>query len=109
MTLWRPVWLNDDPRHWRPGTLDRAGLNASAAALARRADIDVLMQRFAASWLQTQADHPELRAVFRNTQRYLLLIASLALHHRRNPDDPASGLTAQRLLQFFEEVAGPVA
>lgn len=109
MTPRRPVWLNDDPRHWRPGTLDRAGLNAEAAALARRADFHFLMQRFAACWLQTQADHPELRAVFRNTQRYLLLIASLVLDHRRNPADPASALTARRLLQFFEEVAGPFA
>ncbi len=100
-----PLWLRDDPRQWRPGALDRAALNSAAAALACRPDFHVLMRRFAACWLQTQADNPELRAVFRNTQRYLLLVASVALHHRRDPADPGSGLTRGRLLDFFREVA----
>jgi hypothetical protein len=104
----RPPWLRDDPRFWRAGTLDRPGLQATAAALAREPGFDAWMRRFAECWLATQDMHPPLRAVFRNTPRYLLLVASLVLHHQRNPADPASGVTASRLLAFFDERVAPV-
>lgn len=104
----RPRWLRHDPRPWPTGTLDRAMLWADVQTLAARPGFAAQAQRFAHCWLQTQADHPELRAVFRNTQRYLLLVASLVLHHRRDAAVPGSGITPGRLLGFFEQAANPV-
>jgi hypothetical protein len=101
----QPTWLTTPPHVWRAGALDRTALIAQADALARCAGFDNAAQRFATCWLQTQAEHPELRAVFRNTPRYLLLVASLVLHHRRDPVDPRSGITPGRLQGFFEHTA----
>lgn len=105
MNPWRPRWLHDDPAHWRPGTLDRAALQADAAALAGRPGFDALAQRFARHWLATHEAHPALRAVMRNTPRYLALVCCLVLHHRRDPADPRSGITPGRVLDFFDQTA----
>jgi hypothetical protein len=104
----RPLWLRHPPHDWRAGTLDREALKAQAAQLATTAGFSAVAKRFAEGWLGTQADHAELRAVFRNTQRYLLLVAMLVLHHRRVPGDPTSGLTAGRLIEFFDSTASPM-
>jgi hypothetical protein len=103
----RPPWLRDPAHGWRAGTLDRTLFAATADELARSEGFDIVARRFAEAWLQTQADHPELRAVFRNTPRYLLLVAAMVLHHRRDARDPASGITAGRLLEFFRHTARP--
>lgn len=105
MTRWRPAWLRTDPARWAPGTLDRAALFEQVRALAARPGFDQVGQRFALCWLRTQETHPELRAVFRNTPRYLLLVASLVLHHRRDPAVPGSGVTPGNLLRFFGDTA----
>jgi hypothetical protein len=102
-----PAWLRQDPQHWRAGTLDRKALWAQVHTLAASAGFVPQAQRFARCWLQTQAEHPELRAVFRNTQRYLLLVASLVLHQRRDAAEPGSGITPGKLLAFFEHSALP--
>lgn len=99
---WRPPWLNDHPRLWKAGTLDRARLHSDAVALSRQPDFDAVARRFACLWLDTQVAHPSLRAVFRNTARYLLLVNSVVMHHRRDPADSRSGITPGRLLAFFE-------
>lgn len=109
MTLWRPSWLRTSPREWQPGTLDRAVLHAAGQRLARRPDFPERARVFARCWLQTQAAHPALGAVFRNSQRYLLLVNCLVLHHRRDPADPLSGITPGRMLAFFQQHGrGPV-
>jgi hypothetical protein len=116
----RPSWLLDDPSRWRAGTLDREALRAETAALARRAGFHQRAQAFAHHWLQTQAEHPALRTVFRNTPRYMLLVTTLVLAHRAaaglgrgagpggsGPRDtrPASGgpagITPGQLADFF--------
>ncbi len=103
MTPWRPAWLRTSPRGWRPGTLDRDALHEAGLRLARRPDFPERARTFARCWLQTQAAHPALRAVFRNSQRYLLLVNSLVLHHRRDPADPLSGITPGRMQAFFQQ------
>jgi hypothetical protein len=89
------------PKAWASGTLDREALHADSRPLAARAGFEQRASHFARCWLRVQADHPALRSVFRNTPRYLLLIASAVLHHRRGPADPPSGVTPSRLAQFF--------
>lgn len=101
MTAWHPPWLRTHPQAWQRGTLDRAALHAAGRALAARPGFERLAAHFARNWLRVQADHPALRSVFRNTPRYLLLIASVVLHHRRDPADPLGGVTPSRLAQFF--------
>lgn len=105
-TDWRPLWLNDHPAHWRPGTLRHAALGEAAQALAAQPGFAAIAQRFAGCWLATQHANPALRAVFRNTPRYMMLIASLVLHHQRDHNDPRSGLTQARLRSFFEQLQG---
>lgn len=104
----RPYWLRDPPHRWRAGTLDREALKAQAAQLAASPGFVAVAKCFAQGWLRTQAEHAELRAVFRNTQRYLMLVAILVLHHRRVPGDPTSGLTPGRLIEFFESTASAI-
>lgn len=103
MTSWKPDWLRDPPREWRPGTLDRARLHDAGARLAARPGFSERARTFAGFWLQTQATYPALRAVFRNSLRYLLLVNGLVLHHRRDPADPLSGITPGRILAFFQQ------
>ena len=100
-TLWRPAWLREHPQAWAPGTLDRDALHAASRALAANEGFEQRASHFARNWLRVQAEHPGLRSVFRNTPRYLLLIASAVMHHRRDPADPLSGVTPSRLAQFF--------
>lgn len=101
MTDWQPRWLKHPPHRWQPGTLDRAALDAAATALAQGPGFDALARRFAERWLGTLDAHPELRAVFRNSARYLLLVQCVVLHHRRDAADPRSGPTPTALLDFY--------
>lgn len=105
MTLWRPTWLQDDPCRWQPGSLDRAALRAAAAALASSPGFDAVARRFAQCWIDTQDAQPALRTVLRNSSRYLLLVACLVLHHRRDRADPLSGITPSRVHEFFQQQA----
>lgn len=107
---WRPPWLRHPPHRWQAGTLDRAALVATAQALAGRPDFLEVAQRFARCWLAAQQADPALRAVFRNTPRYLMLVASLVLHHERDRNDPLSGITPARMRSLFAQGhTGPAA
>jgi hypothetical protein len=99
--------MRDHPAQWRAGSLDRTALYAAAERLAAQRDFPARAQAFARGWLETQATYPALRAVFRNSQRYLLLVASLVLHHRRDPADPLTGITPGRLQQHFDVAVRP--
>lgn len=101
MTI-RPTWLRDDPRHWRAGTLDREALVAEATALARRPGFGTRAQAFARNWLRVHAAHPALRAVMRNTPRYLLLVVTLVLHHRHVRSGEHDGITPGQIAAFFD-------
>lgn len=103
---WRPSWLRHHPHCWQAGTLDQQALIAAARRVAGRPGFLELAQRFARCWLSTQHDNPALRTVFRNSQRYLLLVASLVLHHQRDRADPRSGLTLASMCIFFEHARG---
>ena len=41
--------------------------------------------------------------MLRNTARYLLLVSSVVMHHRRDPSDPRSGITSSRVQEFFRQ------
>lgn len=101
MTI-RQAWLRDDPRQWRAGTLDREALLADAAALARRSGFGTRAQAFARNWLRVHAAHPALRAVLRNTPRYLLLVVTLVLHHRHGRSAERDGITPGQIAAFFD-------
>jgi hypothetical protein len=103
---WHPSWLHHHPHRWQAGTLDRQALIASAQDVADRPGFLSVAQRFARCWLKTQHDNPVLRTVFRNSQRYMLLVGSLVLHHQRNRADSGSGLTPAAMCSFFEHARG---
>lgn len=101
----RARWLRHPPHGWQPGLLDRPALQEDAATLAARPGFDEVARRFAQCWIGTQDAQPALRTVLRNSSRYLLLVACMVLHHRRDPADPLSGITPSRVQEFFQQQA----
>jgi hypothetical protein len=78
MSTRHPVWLNDAPHQWRPGTLHRGRLQAQAAALRQRPGFDALARRFAHCWLHMQAAHPVAQLVARGEHQHRRDAAMLA-------------------------------
>jgi len=62
-----------------------------------------LVQRQSRALFAVYEANPRLASVFGSQQRWLMAHASLALHFRRNPADPRSGLTAARFFAVIEE------
>lgn len=95
------AWLRDPPHLWRPGTLDRDALHHAAAALARRDGFIAAAAEFARCWQQAYDGNATLRAVMRNSARYLFLATCMYMHHRRRVDDPGDGITVSRMIEFY--------
>lgn len=102
-TAW-PAWLHHHPADWAPGTLNRPGLQAEAAALRAQPGFAADARHFADRWLAAYDGNPTLHAVMRDTPRYLLLVASLRLAHvqaRDSAEGSTPGITPSRLIDFL--------
>lgn len=97
-------WLRDHPSAWRPGTLDPEGLHRAADALCGQPGFDGHVRHFARCWQAGYDGNPLLGRAMRNNARYIMLVACLWLDHVRDHRDPADGITASRLLAFYEQL-----
>ncbi len=101
-----PAWLTMHPRGWQPGTLNREALYAQAAQLQAHPLFDQARQSFINHWLRN-FENPTIKRVVRNTPLYMLLVFAMYLHHRRNPQVPASGVTLSGLQELFTHPKAP--
>ncbi|RYF42877.1 MAG: hypothetical protein EOO25_05195 [Comamonadaceae bacterium] len=102
-----PAWLTRHPRDWQPGTLDREALYAQAEAVYAAADHMASARRLAGALLGYLDGMPVARRVVRDMPMYLLLGASMYLHHRRDPGDPDSGVSLKALRALFTQPGRP--
>lgn len=61
------------------------------------------IQRQSRAFFAVYEADPHLASVFASQQRWLMSHAALALHFRRDPADPRTGLTAARFVDFIDE------
>jgi hypothetical protein len=101
MTAPYPAWLKHPPRHWKPGTLDRDALHASADALVAEPGFDQARLEFIEQWLWSFDFHPATQRALRDTPQYLLMVFCLYLHHRRDRARSSSGITLTALLGLY--------
>jgi len=96
-----PAWLRDGGASWAPGTLQRDAFYASVEKLAALPGFLHVARAAARGVLDFLADTPMATRVVRDMPMYLLLVCCMHLHHRRDPDDPRSGITLARLRQLY--------
>lgn len=96
-----PGWLRHDPASWPPGTLDRDGLYGAAERLAAQPGFAALAQAVAREVLSFLDETPVAMRVVRDLPMYLLLVCCMYLHHRRDPADPAGGVSLRNLRQLY--------
>jgi hypothetical protein len=96
-----PAWLRAPPHLWQPGTLDRDALHAAADELARSPGFATAAAGFAVSWQAAYDGNATLRAVMRNSARYMFLVTCMYMHHCRRADDPGAGITVSRIIESY--------
>ena len=96
-----PAWLRAPPHLWQPGTLDRDALHAAADELARSAGFAAAAAGFAVSWQAAYDGNATLRAVIRNSARYMFLVTCMYMHHRRRADEHGDGITVSRIIESY--------
>lgn len=104
-----PSWLHHHPRQWQADTLDRVALHASAHKLQEQTAFAEAAKQFACNMLHAFQSHRAVSQLMNQHGRFAFLAFVLALHHRRNPDNPASGVTYTRIKQLFavHDLASP--
>lgn len=96
-----PAWLRRHPQDWQAGTLDRAALYARAEALYASPQHLASARQLASQLLSFLDGMAVARRVVRDMPMYMLLSASMYLHHRRDAADPDSGVSLKSLRTLF--------
>ncbi len=96
-----PPWLRCHGGIWQAGTLQRDAFYAAVQRLSDTPGFVAVAQDTARAVLDFLGDTPMAMRVVRDMPMYLLLACCMHLHHRRDPDDPRSGITLARVRELY--------
>jgi hypothetical protein len=104
-----PSWLRHHPARWQADTLDRDALRAAALRLRERANFQTAARQLATEMHVAFQSHWAVNQLMNEQGRFAFLAFVMCLHHTRNADDPASGVTYSRVRDLFAKsnLAGP--
>lgn len=97
----QPRWLRGSVSVWNVDTLDREQLRREAKQLRDHPGFEQAKRQFAQNMLHAFETCQPLNRLLRGEGELAFLAFVLALHHRRDLDDPDSGATYSRILDLF--------